>query len=148
MDTEYYKEKLRNAVGKYADYNRYTGELDYLGEQYDETLEIYDWEIWIGKSQGTIREKAAEMLRVTLELFEDMYRNSEQELYYVMEEIIRLPEIEQLEIWDTVIEECDFSKAAFDHMVDNWELDEYAQEDALQEFKKYLKEFPFKETGM
>lgn len=42
----------------------------------------------MGNSEGTIRDKAAAMLRVTTELFYDLADNAARELYYVMREIL------------------------------------------------------------
>ena len=70
-----------------------------MDDQYDETLEIYNQDIWWGNSNGTIREKAAHMLRVTEKLFLDMMENAETELISVVEEIMDCDEAEQWQIW-------------------------------------------------
>ena len=94
------KSKLLNAAGKYADYHSYLDTLYDLDEKYDETLEIYNKSIWFGQSDGTIREKAAHMLNITLNLFQDMANNSEKELFSVIQEILECNREDQYQIWE------------------------------------------------
>lgn len=97
---EVLKQKLLSAAGKYSDYRRYCDILADLNEEYDETLENYNLDIWYGKSKGTICEKAAHMLAVTGDLFYDMVSNAEKELFSVIGEIMECGREEQKLIWE------------------------------------------------
>ena len=142
------KKKLLFAAGKYSDYSRYSTTLADLENEYDETLEIYDLAIWENQSNGTIRDKAVHMLRVTSELFYDLSNNAEQELYHVMEEIMELEANEQRQIWDLVIDKEHMTREHFDEMLCGWCDYEYSQTDALNTFLKVLAEYVGKQLAI
>lgn len=131
--------RLAAAAGKYSDYSRYFHQLMRLEEEYDETLELYNFDIWMGESGGTIREQAAEMLRITGELFSDMQDNAGQELYYVIKEIMRLEEEEQIRICGAAAREEAFSEDKFEDMLAEWEDVCYTQNGALESFLEHWK---------
>lgn len=135
------KKKLLFAAGKYSDYSRYSSALADLEEEYDETLEIYNFAIWDSRSYGTIRDKAEHMLRVTSELFYDLSNNAEQELYHVVEEIMEMGADEQRQIWDLVIDKEQLTREHFEEMLYGWFEYEYNQEAALNTFLKVLREY-------
>ena len=139
------KEKLLYAIGKYSDYKRYAVELDNIEEEYDETLEIYHYDIWEGESGGTIVEKAQEILQVATEIFEDLRENAESELFYTMEEIVQLDKDSQMEILGIFIERNDFTEEVYEDMIDRWEEFPYNQIEAQESFLNYLKEYVNKE---
>ena len=134
--------KLLNATGKYSDYRRYWGLLSTLDDQYDETLEIYNQDIWWGNSDGTIREKAAHMLRVTEKLFRDMMENAETELVSVVEEIMDCDEAEQKQIWgkDIFLDKKIVEPKGIKDELLEWEEYPYAQSKALEYFVKIVGE--------
>lgn len=139
-EIENVKNKLLNAVGKYSDYSRYWARLSDLDEEYDETLELYNYDIWIGQSDGTIRSKASEMLRVTLKLFTDLEENARKELCSVLNEIMRFDKEDQKQIWD---EDIFLSSDIFDEneledMLWDWEEHPYDQEGAMKAFKEFI----------
>lgn len=134
---ELLKEHLLYAVGKYSDYSRYEISLAST-EEYDETLELYNMDIWLGNSEGTIRDKAAAMLRVTTELFYDLADNAARELYYVMREIVELDEDSQKKICGVVIPKDIFTEKEFREMLSEWYEYEYVQEDALRAYLELL----------
>lgn len=136
---ELLKEHLLYAAGKYSDYSRYESSLASTEEEYDETLELYNMDIWLGNSEGTIRDKAAEMLRVTTELFYDLADNAARELYYVMREIVELDEDSQKKICGVVIPKDIFTEKEFREMLSEWYEYEYVQEDALKAYLEILK---------
>ena len=133
------KKQLLYAVGKYSDYRRYKCTLSALEDEYDETLELYNLDIWYSNSNGTIRDKAAHMLEVTTELFQDLESNAEIELYHVMEEIMELDEEEQLQIWDMVLNCEKMTEDEFGEIMIEWSDFEYNQDAALKSFMDYLK---------
>lgn len=135
------KQKLLYSASKYSDYSRYNAQLAQLDEDYDETLELNNFDIWINNSGGTIRDKAANMLRVTLDIFEDLRDNAEQELYFVMNEIMELDELSQLSIYNVVINKDLFTKKHFDEMISEWYDYPYEQQEALDSFLSLLKEY-------
>lgn len=134
------KVKLLNAVGKYSDYRRYWTILSELDEEYDETLELYNYDIWRGYSNGTIRDKTSRMLGVTLRLFEDMENNVQTELYSVLEEIMEFDEEEQKQIWsrNIFLPRNTVSKESFEDMILDWDEQPYSQEEALESFEQFL----------
>ena len=117
-EREMLKRKLLNAVGKYSDYERYVRLLADLEEQYDETLELYYWDIWTGNARGTITRKAEDMLSATSQIFYDLNQNAEKELFYVLEELTALEEL----------------------LLD-WEDAPYNQEKALESFLEHVRAF-------
>ena len=119
---ELLKEHLLYTAGKYSDYSRYESSLASTEEEYDETLELYNMDIWLGNSEGTIRDKAAEMLRVTTELFYDL-----------------ADEDSQKKICGVVIPKDIFTEKEFREMLSEWYEYEYVQEDALQAYLEILK---------
>lgn len=131
--------RLKAAAGKYSDYGRYFYQLMQLEEEYDETLELYNFDIWMGESGGTIREQAAEMLRITGGLFSDMKNNAGQELYYVMKEIMCLEEEEQIRICGASAGEEQFPEDKFEDMLAEWEDFCYTQNGALESFLEHWK---------
>lgn len=135
---EVLKERLLYATGKYSDYSRYGSSLASIGE-YDETLELYNMDIRLDNSEGTIRDKAPAMLRVTTELFYDLADNAARELYYVMREIVELDEDSQKKICGVVIPKDIFTEKEFREMLSEWYEYEYVQEDALQAYLEILK---------
>ena len=127
------KSKLLNAAGKYADYHSYLDTLYDLDEKYDETLEIYNKSLWFGQSDGTIREKAAHMLNITLNLFQDMANNSEKELFSVIQEILECNREDQYQIWEKELF-LDKNKIQLDELKEElleWEEFPYEQQKAL-----------------
>ena len=135
------KERLLYAAGKCSDYSRLESTLSRLTTDYDETLEVYSFDIWSEQSHGTIREKAANMLGVTADLFGDLRCNAEQELYNVMKEIMKLDEKSQLQICNVIVNEDNLSEDRFHDMLANWTDYEYAQEMALESYLGLLKDF-------
>ena len=106
---------------------------DLLDEKYDETLEIYNKSIWFGQSDGTIREKAAHMLNITLNLFQDMANNSEKELFSVIQEILECNREDQYQIWEKELF-LDKNKIQLDELKEElleWEEFPYEQQKAL-----------------
>ena len=75
------KQKLLKAAGKYSDHREYETRLEDLEELYDETTEIYNYDVWMGRSHGNIVDKATEMLRITVNIFNELKEAAEQELY-------------------------------------------------------------------
>lgn len=146
--SEILKERLLYAVGKYSDYSRYKECLDNLEEEYDETLELYNFDIWFNISEGTIRDKASEMLRVTSELFEDLKNNAARELFYVMREISEMDKGSQEEICGVVIPKELFTEAEFFGMLSELTEYEYCQNEALEAYLQVLKEWAEKSDGM
>lgn len=136
------KDKLLNAIGKYSDYHEYCRILSYLDEKYDETLETYNFNIWTGQSEGTIRKKADHMLRVTLQLFLDMEDNARTELYSVLEEIMELDKEEQKRIWnrDIFLSKNMITEEKLEEMLLGWEDGPYDQEEALAAFEEMIEE--------
>ena len=135
------KERLLYAAGKYSDYSRYEDKLDNVEEEYDETLELYNFDIWFNSSEGTIRDKAAELLRVTAELFRDLKSNAARELFYVMREIIETDKESQEEICGIVIPKELFTEDEFFEMLSKWAEYEYGQNEALEAYLQVLKEW-------
>ena len=137
------RDKLLNSAGKYSDYQRYYYTLCNLEEQYDETLEIYDLEIWEGNSNGTIREKAEHMLSLTSNLFRDLRSNAQVELMSVLREIMEFGPEEQKQIWKRYIF-LDKDKVNEDELADvifEWENEPYAQEEALEYLTKIVETY-------
>ena len=136
------KDKLLNATGKYSDYRRYEFSLENLDEEYDETLELYNFDIWLGKSGGTIRDKAAHMLRTTLALFHDMADNARKELQSVLQEIMDCTANEQKEIWgkDLFLDKSKMSEEDLKELLWEWEEFPYSQNESLNYFIKLVEE--------
>lgn len=134
------KNKLLNAVGKYSDYHEYCRILSHLDNRYDETLETYNSNIWIGQSEGTIRDKADHMLRITRRLFLDMEDNARTELYSVLEEIMELDKEEQKRIWnrDIFLSKNMITEEQLEEMLLDWEEYPYNQVEALEAFEELL----------
>ena len=139
-ERENLKMHLLNAVGKYSDYCRYCMQLSQLEEEYDETLELYGYAVWMGDSDGGIRDKAVHMLRVTLDLFEDMKDNARTELASVLKKIMRCSEEEQQQIWEETIflDEKVLTDESVNELIWGWEDFAYDQTEALQSFTAYL----------
>lgn len=134
------KYKLLNATGKYSDYRRYWGTLVDVEEEYDETFEIYNQESWMGNTGGTIRDKAAHMLRITGQLFYDMMENAEMELMSVVKEIMNCNVEEQKQIWGKDIF-LDKEKIKLENIKESlleWEEYSYVQDEALENFVKIV----------
>lgn len=140
-EQEIWKEKLLAAVGKYADYKRYWDTLENLEKEYDETLELYHWDVWEGANPGTVTEKARQMLRVTSELFWDMEKNARDELIYVLRETKELPPGEQKDIWGFYPDKDFFLEERLEDLVLEWEDSPYMMEDALESFLLYAAEY-------
>ena len=138
---EILNERLLRAVGKYSDYSRYEMNIYNVGEEYNETLEIYNFDIWYGNSTGTLREKAEEMLQVTVDIFRDLRENAECELYYIMSEIAELDERSQLAILGIVLEKGAFTKTKSEEIFDEWSDYEWSQNEAMEAFLGVLKEW-------
>ena len=136
------KNKLLNAVGKYSDYHQYEVILYDLYEKYNDTLETYNSNIWIGQSEGTIRDKADHMLRITRRLFLDMEDNARTELYSVLEEIMELDKEEQKRIWnrDIFLSKNMITEEKLEEMLLGWEDGPYDQEEALAAFEEMTEE--------
>ena len=136
------KIKLLNAAGKYSDYERYWGRLSEIEGEYDETLELYNMDIWWGSSDGTIREKAVHMLRVTEKLFWDMRENAEKELMSVVEEIMDCDQEEQKEIWgrEIFLEKEKINLKDIKEQLVEWEDYPYSQGDALRCFVEIVED--------
>ena len=134
------REELLYAVGKYSDYRRYAVWLDNLAEQYDETVETYHFDVWMGESRGTIAEKAQEMLDVTQNIFSDLEKNAEQELYSVVEKILELNEECQRDVWGMFLKKEGMTEDLFGEMLIEWEEQPYVQQEALDSFIAYFKE--------
>lgn len=135
-----FREKLLKAAGKCADYSRYYEMLLCVEEQYDETLELYNYDIWLGRSEETMRGKAAKMLKITSELFLDMCRNSEQELYHVLREICQQEKEVQRAVLGMELDAEQLTEDNFEEMILEWEDHPYVQEEALQSFLQNIKE--------
>ena len=116
------RERLLYAVGKYSDYKRYAQTLDRLEDEYDETMEVYHWDMWLGNVKGTITEKAGEMLGVTARIFHDLERNAEKELFFVLKEIMRNGNL-------------------YEQMLMEWEDAPYVQKEALESFLEHAEAF-------
>lgn len=146
-EIEVLRERLLYAAGKYSDYCRYEETINNLVSEYDETLEVYHYEIWSNKSFGTIRDKAAEMLQVTGEIFQDMSDNALRELYYVMCEIVKLDEAAQREICGVAIPEDHFTEEEFREMISYWKEYAYSQSEALEKYLQVLREWNWSEEN-
>lgn len=142
---EVLRERLLYAAGKYSDYSRFECNLKAVEEEYDETLELYNIVVWQHESEGTIRDKAAAMLHVTAELFNDLVENAERELYYVMREIVESDEDSQKKICGVVIQKDIFTEEEFQEMLTGWCEYEYVQDEALKAFLKVLGEWKWGE---
>ena len=140
-EQERFKKKLLNAVGKYSDYERYVRLLADLEEQYDETLELYYWDIWTGNARGTITRKAEDMLSATSQIFCDLEQNAEDELFYVLEELTALDRESQEAVWGLFWDGADFSRALFEELLLDWEDAPYNQEKALESFLEHVRAF-------
>ena len=140
-EREMLKRKLLNAVGKYSDYERYVRLLADLEEQYDETLELYYWDIWTGNARGTITRKAEDMLSATSRIFYDLNQNAEKELFYVLEELTALDRESQEAVWGLFWDGADFSRALFEELLLDWEDAPYNQEKALESFLEHVRAF-------
>lgn len=87
----------------------------------------------VGQSDGTIREKAAHMLNITLNLFQDMANNSEKELFSVIQEILECNREDQYQIWEKELF-LDKNKIQLDELKEElleWEEFPYEQQKAL-----------------
>lgn len=135
------KEHLLRIVGKYSDYSRFELIIDNVIEEYDETLELYNFDICYGNSSGTLREKATEMLQVTVDIFRDLRDNAKYELYHVMCGIAELDESSQLEILGIVLERGSFTEVEFEEMLSDWLDYEWGQSAALESYLKVLKDW-------
>ncbi|PNV61005.1 hypothetical protein C0033_16310 [Clostridium sp. chh4-2] len=133
------KQKLLEAAGKYSDHREYETRLENLEELYDETTEIYDYDVWMGRSHGNIADKATEMLRITVNIFRELEEAAEQELYLVTLEIAGLDEDSQKEIWGMVLDKEKITEDWFSDRLIDWEY-EYSQDEALEEFLQLMKE--------
>ena len=142
-EIEKVKNKLLYAAGKYSDYERYYYTLYDLEEQYDETLEIYDPEIWEGESNGTIRGKAEHMLRLTSDLFSDLRSNARVELMSVLREIMEFGPEEQKQIWkrDIFLDKDKVKEDKLEDAIFEWEEEPYAQEEALEYLTEIVEAF-------
>lgn len=136
-----YKNKLLNAAGKLADYRKYCMILADLDENYDETLEIYKLEEWYGEAADTIAGKAAHMLSITLNMFEDMQNNAVYELYHVIKDITGFPKEEQIQICGTEIEPALQEEDNFRDVVLDWEEFPYSQNEARDSFLAHLQSY-------
>ncbi len=136
------KDKLLNAAGKYFDYQKYWIILSELEEEYDQSLEIYNLDIWYGKSSGTIRDKAAHMLRVTEKLFRDLFDNAEKELMNVLEEIISYEMEEQKQIWRNkmFVNKSKFDKEKLEEKLLMCDEHPYTQDEALILFENIVQQ--------
>ena len=134
-----HRQRLLYAAGKYSDYSSYHIALGELSERYDETLEIYNFHLWLDASHGTIREKAAEMLRVTEDIFYDLQKNAGKELYYTMTEITELDAETQKAICGFSIPKGCLSEERFEDILEEWTDYPCVQEEALEEFLRVLK---------
>lgn len=133
--------KLLYAAGKYSDYSRYENMLAEIEGQYDETLELYNFPIWFGESDGTIQDQAVEMLRVTSDLFHQMRENAEQELYYVVKEIMETDKDIQLELLGILPPAEITDEDYFEEMLLEWDEYEYVQQEALDSFLENLEQY-------
>ena len=136
------KDKLLNATGKYSHYRKYEYSLSNLDEEYDETLELYNFDIWLGKSGGTIRDKAAHMLRTTLDLFRDMADNARKELQSVLQEIIDCNADEQKEIWgkDLFLDKNKMNEEDLEELLWEWREFPDSENESLDYFIKLVEE--------
>ena len=146
-EQERFKKKLLNAVGKYSDYKRYVQCLADLEEQYDETQELYHWDIWVGNASGTITRKAEDMLSATSQIFCDLEQNAEDELFYVQEELTALDRESQEAVWGLCWDGEDFSRELFEEMLLDWEDAPYNQEKALESFLEHVRVFLDSDDG-
>ena len=135
------RERLLYAVGKYSDYKRYAQTLDRLEDEYDETMEVYHWDMWLGNVKGTITEKAGEMLGVTARIFYDLERNAEKELFFVLKEIMRNGREEQMAVLGFYRKEAEFSEDLYEEMLMEWEDSPYVQKEALESFLEHAEAF-------
>lgn len=82
--SEKLKEELKMAVCQYSDYNHYSLLLEDVLEEYDESLEHYDFEAWFNGndkiSRGKLTIKAMKMLGLTADLFREIQELAEFEL--------------------------------------------------------------------
>jgi len=144
-EIEALRERLLYAAGKYSDYCRYRRTISNTASEYDETLKLYHYEARSNKSFRTIRDKAAEMLQVTGEIFQDMSDNALRELYYVMCEIVKLDEAVQREICGVAIPEEHFTKEEFREMISEWKEYAYSQSETLEKYLQVLREWNWSE---
>ncbi len=135
------RERLLYAVGKYSDYKRYAQTLDQLEDEYDETVEIYHWDMWTGDVKGTITEKAGEMLGVTARIFYDLEWNAEKELFFVLKEIMQNGREEQMAVLGFYWKESEFSEELYEQMLMEWEDAPYVQKEALESFLEHAEAF-------
>lgn len=133
------KQKLLKAAGKYSDHREYETRLEDLEELYDETTEIYNYDVWMGRSHGNIVDKATEMLRITVNIFNELKEAAEQELYWITLDIAGLDEDSQKEIWGMVLEREKITEDWFDDRILDWEY-KYSQDEALEEFLRLMRE--------
>lgn len=138
-DVEELKKRLLEAAGMYSDYSEYAHRLDELDEMYDETLELYDYPVWMELSHGSITEKAKEMLQVTGEVFREMEKNAREEVLLAVEAVCRLGPEEQQKVWGMVVEEGQYDRAALEDGLFDWEY-EYCQDEAFEELIELVKE--------
>lgn len=100
-DTDSLRKKLQGAIEKYSDYERYCITLSNLDEEYMLTNMRCRAEAWEENSEDMICQKASHMLKVTLQIFEDLVKNGETELISVVEEVMECSAEEQRKIWGT-----------------------------------------------
>ena len=136
------KDKLLNAAGKYSDYRRYSDMIGQVEEEYDETLELYNLDIWYGNAGGAIRDKAAHMLRITGKLFRDMVTNAETELISVLEEIANCSREEQKKIWerDLFLDKEKIDSERIKDWLIEWDRYPYDQDEALEFLVRMVEE--------
>ena len=133
-----YREDLWVAVGKWSDFQEYWMQLSDLEEKYDESIEVYNFNSWLGVSNVNIFNKAEKMLSVTSSIFYDLYDSAESELYALVCKISELNADVQQEIWGLEFTEGVLTKEEFQEMLEEWEY-EYNVEDAQHKFLLILK---------
>lgn len=81
--SEKLKKELKMTVCQYSDYNHYSLLLEDVLEEYDESLEHYDFEAWFNGndkiSRGKLTARAMKMLRLTADLFGEIQELAELE---------------------------------------------------------------------
>lgn len=132
------KGRLLNAAGRFSDYWNYAADLSSLEEEYDQTLEIYDFPVWMGNSHGAITEKAQEMLKATSELFDELSSIAQDELYLAVLDVCRSGQEEQKQIWGMVLSREPSKDELLDYLTD-WEW-RYTQNEALEQVIALIKQ--------
>ncbi len=140
------RDELKTAVCQYSDYNNYWGELEGLLENYDESLEHYDFEAWFSGddkvSRGKLTVRAMKMLRLTTDLFREVHDLAELRLKRAVDNILEAGEEVQKEILGVEISQG-VTESIFEQL---YELEyRYNMEEAYEGFLEFVKDIACKE---